>query len=511
MLEAIYKFLPEGVKRRTSIFYVVLAAFFIRAFFFTGGIRGSDAYAYAMYAFQIASGQYDINLVDNFYGFRFALLLPTALSYRLFGVGDYSSVLFPYLFSLLNILAVFFIAERIFDRKIAFIAAVLLAIYPLDITTANTLGPDSFIPCFSSLAMLCYVLADKKMAASENAIGYLLFTGLFIGLAYLSRITSIFILIALGFYHIVRRRKIRYLLWTIMGFSAPWLAEALYYKIYTGDPFFHYHRIAVHESLVKGPDPDAIVSLLFYPKVMFGFDLTGWALYGLTWWLVLVGLGLAFRQKDTRMLLPFFFLLIPFLGFEFGTQSLKEMIPIMKNYNYLSLITGPAVMIAAYAVKDITRTLFDESRKRLQAVTLVLLTFAVMNMYGVYRLAQNARDDAGPYEAVASVLAGKKHPVIYVHHERWPLFLKYFLRYDPAVEFRSLSGMSMKQIEDISGSYVVLHKRYLIADTAGRRFKQLPLYADYFDKPPKTWKRILMYSGEPDYNTVTIFYAGRKD
>jgi len=94
---------------------------------------------------------------------------------------------------------------------------------------------------------------------------------------------------------------------------------------------FHYHRIAVHEALVKGADPDAIVSLLFYPKVMFGFDLTGWAFYGLTWWLVLMGLGLAFRQKDTRMLLPFFFLLIPFLGFEFGTQSLKEMIPIMKT------------------------------------------------------------------------------------------------------------------------------------------------------------------------------------
>jgi len=109
------------------------------------------------------------------------------------------------------------------------------------------------------------------------------------------------------------------------------------------------------------------------------------------------------------------------------------------------------------------------------------------------------------------VLKGKEHPVIYVHHERWPLFLKYFLRYDPAVEFRSLSGMSKKQIEDISGSYVVLHKRYLIADTAGRRLEQLPVYADYFDNPPQTWKRILMYSGEPDYNTATIFYADRKD
>jgi len=511
MLETIYKFLSEGAKKNTSILYVVLAAFFVRVLFFTGGIRGSDAYAYAMYAFQIASGQYDINLIDNFYGFRFALLLPTALSYRLFGVSDYSSVLFPYLFSLLNILVVFFIAERIFDRKTAFIAAVLLAIYPLDIATANILGPDSFIPCFSSLAVLCYVFAEKRMDASENAGGYLLLTGLFIGLAYLSRITSVFILIALVFYHIVRRRKIRYLLWTIMGFLAPWLTEAFYYKIYTGDPFFHYHRIAVHEALVKGADPDAIVSLLFYPKVMFGFDLTGWAFYGLIWWLVLMGLGLAFRQKDTRMLLPFFFLLIPFLGFEFGTQSLKEMIPIMKNYNYLSLITGPAVLIAAYAVRETIRMLFDESRKRVRAVTLVLLMFAVMNMYGVYRLAQNVRDDAGPYEAVASVLKGKEHPVIYVHHERWPLFLKYFLRYDPTVEFRSLSGMSKKQIEDISGSYVVLHKRYLIADTAGRSLEQLPVYADYFDNPPKTWKRILIYSGEPDYNTATIFYADRKD
>ncbi len=507
LFDAIYKFLLDIGKKRYAIGSVITAAFFIRILFFTGGVRGSDAYAYALHAFQIASGQYDINAIGSFYGFRFALLLPTALSYFLFGVNDYSSVLFPYIFSLMNMLMVYFLAREIFDRETAFIAAILLAIYPLDIATTNVLSPDSFIPLFCSLAILFYVKAQKILNRSEWAGGYLFLSGIFIAFAYLSRITSIFIFAALVLHHIFRKQKMSGLIWVTLGLAIPLIGEALYYTVYTGDPFFRFHRIAIHESLVKGPDPDAIVSLWFYPKVMFGFDLTGWAFYGLLWWMVLAGLTMAFKQRDDRILLPAFFLVIPFLGFEFGTQSLKEMIPIMKNYNYLSLITGPAVLIAAYGIKKISY-LLSHDRERRKAMLFVFIVFITsMNMYGTYRLALNAKDDAGPYETVAHELKGETKRTIYVHHGRWPLFLKYFLRYDPNLDFKMLNEMNKEQIEKISGAYIVLHKRYLAADTAGRPFRQLPVYADYWNNHPKTWKRILSYSGNPAYNSVVLFYA----
>jgi hypothetical protein len=503
--DTINTFLGDNRKRLFAIGFLILAALLIRILFFTGGVRGSDAYAYALHAFQIGTGQYEINTIGSFYGFRFTLLLPTALSYYLFGVSDYSSVVFLYLCSLLNILAAFLLAEKIFDRKTAIIAAALLAVYPLDIATANTLSPDSFIPVLSSLAILCYVMAENKPYASWMGRFYLFLTGLLIAFAYLSRITSVFLFAALLCHHLFRRQRLSALVWVVIGLAIPLIGEALYYTIHTGDPLFHYHRIAIHDSLVKGPDPDAIVSLLFYPKVMFGFDLTGWAFYGLMWWMVMAGLILSLYRKDKRMILPAVFLVIPFLGFEFGTQSLKETIPIMKNYNYLSLITCSATLIAAYAMREGFTLLFPNSRKRLPAYILTMAIIASMNMYGTYRLAQNTKNDAAPYVAVADAMRGQALRPIYVHHDRWPLFLRYFLRYDQALDFRMMNGMSKEQIENISGAYVVLHKRYLDADTAGRSFRQLPQYAGYLNSQPPKWDKILFYEGKPSYNTVTLF------
>ena len=141
------------------LFALLLAALVVRCIFFSGGIRGSDAFAYAQHAYDITSGNYDLNSINGFYGFRYFVLLPTAFSFMIFGVNDLSASIFPYIFSLLNVVVVFQLGKRIFNMEIAIIASGLLIIYPLDISFANCVSPDSFIPFLSSLAILCYILA----------------------------------------------------------------------------------------------------------------------------------------------------------------------------------------------------------------------------------------------------------------------------------------------------------------------------------------------------------------
>ena len=89
------------------LFALLLVAFVVRCVFFSGGIRGSDAFAYAQHAYDIASGHYDLHSIYGFYGFRYFVLLPTAFSFMIFGVNDLSASIFPYIFSLLNIIVVF--------------------------------------------------------------------------------------------------------------------------------------------------------------------------------------------------------------------------------------------------------------------------------------------------------------------------------------------------------------------------------------------------------------------
>ncbi|MDA2934466.1 hypothetical protein MYX82_08990 [Acidobacteria bacterium AH-259-D05] len=79
---------------RIRLGHLLILALIIRLAFFCGGIRGADAYAYAEHAYNITQGQYDLTAENLFYGFRFAVLLPTALAYTLFGVNDWSSALF---------------------------------------------------------------------------------------------------------------------------------------------------------------------------------------------------------------------------------------------------------------------------------------------------------------------------------------------------------------------------------------------------------------------------------
>ena len=83
-------------------FLLLFAAFVVRCIFFSGGIRGSDAFAYAQHAYDIASGNYDLNAISFFYGFRYFVLLPTAFSFMIFGVNDVSASIFPYIFSLVS-------------------------------------------------------------------------------------------------------------------------------------------------------------------------------------------------------------------------------------------------------------------------------------------------------------------------------------------------------------------------------------------------------------------------
>lgn len=145
----------------------------------------------------------------------------------------------------------------------------------------------------------------------------------------------------LFFHQIIKRQKISSFLWISLGLAIPLIGETAYYYFNTGNPFLRIHVLDNLKTLIMKDYSESAGSFLYYPKLMFGFNLQGWATYGLTWWLALAGLLWAGLNKDKKMLFPAIWLILPFLGFEFGLQSFKEGILISKNFNYLALITPP--------------------------------------------------------------------------------------------------------------------------------------------------------------------------
>ncbi len=487
------------------LFALLLAAFVVRCIFFSGGIRGSDAFVYAQYAYDIASGNYNLDSIQGWYGFRYSVLLPTALSFMIFGVNDLSSCIFPYIFSLLNIVVVFQLGKIIFNMEIAIIASGLLIIYPLNIGNANCVGPDSFIPFLSSLAILCYILAEENASSNHRKILLLLLSGILISLAYISRVTSIFMFFALAVYQLFYKKYTTFL-WTAIGLSIPLIVEALYFYLYTGDPLFEIHRITslAQANMVKN---DYDIGLLFFPKNMLGFELSSLALFGFTWWFVAGGLAILWLQRESKALLIVVCLVIPFYGFEFGFQSLKEGILIGKSANYLALITGPAMIISAhffYHMFIFVRTKFRTKSIAIFTVSIIMLIS--MHLYGIYRLYINGGNDAAPYIAVAEHLIKKPGSTVYIHHYRWPLFLKYFLHYDSSYTFRDMNKIDEEELNNLSNVYVVFNRRYLEADVIGRPVSQKTVYAKYEKNPPPNWKKVVSFSGVPPYNSVVLYY-----
>src|SRR3990172_4772499 len=86
----------------------------LRAVYFNGFIGSDDAdYNYA--SFMLAQG--DLSL-DSHHSKRLGLILPTALAFKVFGLGEISSVLFSLICSLTNIIIAFAAGKIFFNRNV---------------------------------------------------------------------------------------------------------------------------------------------------------------------------------------------------------------------------------------------------------------------------------------------------------------------------------------------------------------------------------------------------------
>jgi len=495
--------LKNQIQRLLLIGSVLLLAFLVRAMLFNGGIRGSDAYAYAMHAYEIANGTYQLGHVGFHYGLRYAVLLPTALSYALFGVNDIASAFFPMVSSMLNIVLVFLIGERLFDHKTAFLASLLLAIYPLDIMYASLLSPDSLLPLFSSATILCYLMAMGKKTLRQNGPYYFL-AGICVYLAFSARASGLVLFAVLLIHHLLRNMQkktpldIGFLGIVLSGVALSFIGEGLYYFSSTGDFLFRLHIVrSVAEELMPVDKSSLIALLLFYPLGMFGFTLQGLATYGFTWWLAFAGMLRALIKKDKAVLLLAVWLFTPLLGHIIITL----IVPVVHTYGYLSIISPPAALLGAYFIGEA----YKAFQKKHAIVILFVLTIASLNIYGAYRIGENIKDDAAPYIAVADYFKESPCQDIYVHHSRWPLFLNYFFGYNQCARFHDLKDYSKDDLEGLSDGYVILNPRYLDADINGQPLTHRPIVANYLNSPPALWEKVLSYMGRPAYNSVTIY------
>ena len=94
------------------LFFIVLFGLLLRLMFFSG-MDLSDNLSYSRYAANL-----DKEIVPHTLAVRLGLIYATAFSYSLFGINDFSSVLFVLLTSMGSIILIFHFGKLLFNDKI---------------------------------------------------------------------------------------------------------------------------------------------------------------------------------------------------------------------------------------------------------------------------------------------------------------------------------------------------------------------------------------------------------
>lgn len=191
----------------------------------------------ALNAMNIVNGVYDPNTV-YYWGGRYTVLLPTAISFILFGFSKITMILYIFIISLLQIILIYFLAREFFDKKIGIFAAFLLSIFPLDVLNSSILRTDILISFYSSLGIFLYYLGYK-----HNKLYLCVVSGLFFGWLAFTKIFFIFGIFFLFLYEILLLKQyptfLKRICFFILGFIVISTPFIVYQYEKTGNPFYN--------------------------------------------------------------------------------------------------------------------------------------------------------------------------------------------------------------------------------------------------------------------------------
>ena len=327
-------------KVRILLLLIALFGLFLRLNFFSGmGI--SDSLVYSKAAHDINEGRGIDPESTLTLSTRLGLIYPTALSYRLFGINDLSSVIFVLITSVASIILIFYFGKLLFNEKTGLIASFLLSFFPLDVVYATKLNSDLPSAFLMALGVYLFLYSEKT---GKLKINYFV-AGMLIGIGYMIRESAL--LVALFFIaYIISKKQINKEYFLVpLGVMAIFIAESLLFLSLTGDLLFRFH--ASQKYLIEAMLAhnyfgrlDFPTGLLHYPWLFLTNNLLSF-FYAFIF--IAVIYLLYCKRKETYGMMLWLASLLLYLSF--GSASLASYTPFMAVDRYTSIVTIPALLL----------------------------------------------------------------------------------------------------------------------------------------------------------------------
>jgi 4-amino-4-deoxy-L-arabinose transferase-like glycosyltransferase len=226
------------LKNIAYLILIVLLAIIVRFYFYTGHIFSDDAY-YSFLGYSLLNG----NLPSHFFGYpifplRINEIFLYALSFKLFGINETATIIFPFIFSILNIFLTYSLTKLLTkNESISLLASFLVALFPTDVVFATIAFPDLINVFFINLGIFFLIKAFQS-----TKIWFSILSGVpfFISMQFKENMFYFVILLfAAWIYCLIKKRSSHYLLLIPIIFVCfNFFIEGVYYLITQGEFFY---------------------------------------------------------------------------------------------------------------------------------------------------------------------------------------------------------------------------------------------------------------------------------
>lgn len=461
---------------------ILLFGLFLRLIFFSG-IGTSDDLAYSRYSYSIDRG---IELDSTYIlSSRIGILYPTFFFYRLFGVNDFSSVIFVLLASLGNIILAYLFGKLMIDEKTGLMAAFLLAVFPLEIINSTKLLTDIPSAFFMAFGVYLFLYSEKR---KKGHFFYLL-SGAFIGIGYVVRESAILIALFFMIYILLKKQLKKEYFFVLAGLILILLIEILLFYKLTGNPLFKF--TVVQNEVLKAHAFYDYFGRLSFPKGLFHYPYVILTNSIISYFYALIFIAIAYflinKKKEAYLFIIWFMSLLLYLSF--GSSSFSHYIPFRADPRYLSIITIPGIVLLAFFF--LQRGKFIRKIAMPLGIILLLVTSVTASFF------QRENDAASNLKEIYPYLLGLKK-TIYAD-ERSKLVLDYISGYNNTLGLAAYPD-SLGNVRD---AYIIVNKAMINRLREADKKIKLPAEAD---NPPKKWK-IVREAGKDDAEKTIVYYA----
>jgi hypothetical protein len=337
------------IDKGLALTFLLAASFAIRVLFFNGPF-GSDDIVYLARSIDVANGVWSS---ANYNGaLRYGFNMPEGLLLRVFGINEFTANLWPLFCSLAEILVVYLFASKLWCRRSALFAGLVMASFPIQIALATRIHADSVVCFFITLVFFLFYLGEKSNSRSAYLI-----CGFSMGLVFWTKELAIITILPFFLYPLLFRRINGNWIYVVIGGAALLLLHFALMQWIAGDPLHVFKVVTgqVNRNFVESGQGDD--SAWYYFKYLF-VDIRH------TWiapFFVFPFIFLAIRGSQGSSTnccgdLYILFWLASLLFFlSFTPVSFHPLRLAMKQSNYLSIFLAPIAMISGRQIANLPK------------------------------------------------------------------------------------------------------------------------------------------------------------